>query len=324
MDATLPEWHLLRGNYIDTATPMDHIVVASPELRIFHDPDRSALGVRLRLDRPRTWSRAAAMRHISTRVLVASGVHYAELYTTLPELHRAVYALVQDVVARLHEGERDCLRAMELSLADFEALVARSVQLSRERVVGLHGELMVLELLLDAGHDAIAAWVGPRRQPHDFRLNGFELEVKTTLANERRHTIHGLNQLTPSPGNTLDLVSVRIAPPGASGGASLDDRVAALRRRLAHDPATLSAFEASLQASGHEAGHPECAVPYAAAAPVQAIRIGTDFPCISHAWLAEALGVPATGRVAGVNLTLQLEGLGRPFEALDYGAADDQ
>ena len=50
--------------------------------------------------------------------------------------------------------------------------------LSEERQRGLIGELLVLEAMVGAGIDGVAAWEGPDRDRHDFRTTSIAIEVK--------------------------------------------------------------------------------------------------------------------------------------------------
>jgi hypothetical protein len=59
----------------------------------------------------------------------------------------------------------------------------RSERMSDESELGLFGELVVLDALLDAGvpvADAVACWQGPFDGLHDFAFEGGAIEVKTT------------------------------------------------------------------------------------------------------------------------------------------------
>lgn len=71
--------------------------------------------------------------------------------------------------------------------------------LTQERQRGLFAELLLIRDTLRPAiglAKAIDSWTGPRRDPHDFRLQGHDVEVKaTTTDNPRRVKIHGASQL---------------------------------------------------------------------------------------------------------------------------------
>lgn len=311
-------WRTLRDNYIDRSVPIEQVLMRSPEIRLIYDPGARRLGMRLRLDPARKWPSLGVLRNVTTRPVLVSGVNYAEVSTSSYDLFRAIYLLMSDVLLRLAEGEQDGLKALELSLDDFESLVAKSGQISKEKAIGLFGELWVLHALLEAESAGAKAWIGANRESHDFRLGSLELEVKTTTSNVRRHSIHGLNQLSPTPGHDLELVSIRIGSSGAGSGRTVNSLIADIRAYLEADHSSLQSFNQSLANFGYDCEHAECLVSYQLAATPMVIGIGSDFPVVSYEWLSNALGSAPSSRIRDVDLTLDLEGLGRPFDATHY------
>lgn len=313
----LIEWRVLAEKYIAVGLPIEQPVLADPDLRLVFDPQPERLGLRLRISGDRLPPQTSALRNITVRAVLISGFRYVEVLTDSPELFRAIYALINDVVVRINDGQKDGLRALEASLSAFQALVAQVTQLSRERAVGLLGEMIVLEQLLLAGVCDEKCWIGADKECHDFRLERHELEVKTTTTNVREHVIHGLNQLSPSPDHSLSLVSIRLGNPGGSGGRSLNDLIDAIRLQLqAH--AGCTKFDRMLLVAGYDPTHFECSVRYQLNAAIADVPIERDFPAVSYSWLAKTLGAEPAGRIRDVNLTLNVEGLGTPFDATNY------
>jgi hypothetical protein len=93
-----------------------------------------------------------------------------------------------------------------------ELLRRRGGLLGDDALRGLFGELVVLEQILDASstHD-LSVWRGPDREPHDFRLPGGDLEVKTLGVTGSMVRIHGIEQLEPSEDGELHLIVVRLS-----------------------------------------------------------------------------------------------------------------
>jgi hypothetical protein len=311
-------WRSLREDYIVRSVPIEQVIMRSPELRLIYDPGAGRLGMRLRLDPGRNWSSTDTLRNVTMRLVLVSGVHYVEVSTNSKDLFRPIYLLMSDVLSRILEGERDCLRALELSLEDFESLVAKSGQISKEKAIGLFGELWVLHALLEEKSAGADSWIGASREPHDFRLGSLELEVKTTTSNVRKHSIHGLNQLSPTPGYDLELISIRIGSSGYSRGRTVNSIITDIRTILGAEGSSLRKFNKCLMAFGYDSEHAECLVPYQLAATPMAIAMGSDFPVVSYEWLSSALGSGPSSRIREVDLTLDLEGLGRPFDAAHY------
>lgn len=100
--------------------------------------------------------------------------------------------------------------------------------LSEKELVGLIGELEILEQILRHGGD-LSHWTGWELDHNDFRLPGLVIEVKsTTSANFRTVQIHGLRQLAdPLDGSELILVLRRLerSPTGRSLPRMIDDLV---------------------------------------------------------------------------------------------------
>ncbi|WP_198173744.1 PD-(D/E)XK motif protein [Lysobacter soli] len=308
---------MLEEHYISAGLPIEQPMLSEPDLRLVFALNPARLGLRMRVPEGRLPSHSWVLRNITFRTVQLAGTRFVEVLTDTPELFRAIYALINDVMARIRDGQSDGLLALESSLADFRLLVAQVTQLSKERAVGLLGELMVLEELLRNGATDTVCWIGGERESHDFRLGLHELEVKATTANVREHQIHGLNQLTPSPGHTLSLISIRLGHPGAGPGRSVNDLVTTIRQLLPGQPAR-KRFDHSLTQADYDERHTECTVRYQPSAAVTDIFIGRDFPAMSHEWLHGVLAVDAAPRIRNVTLTLNMEGIGRPFDAAGY------
>ena len=101
-------------------------------------------------------------------------------------------------------------------------------QLSENALIGLFGELEILETILKEG-GSLDHWTGWNKDHADFRLEGLVIEVKTTSsANYRRVSIHGLGQLDdPQDGSDLLLVLKRVesSPTGRSVPSIIEDLV---------------------------------------------------------------------------------------------------
>ncbi|WP_419252452.1 PD-(D/E)XK motif protein [Caulobacter sp. ErkDOM-YI] len=125
--------------------------------------------------------------------------------------------------------------------------------LSREKELGLFGELLVFRDFLDAGVTPVqvaAAWQGPARSVQDFIVGYRGLEVKTTLsANGFPARISSLDQLDTSQGRAVMVAAVRLSL--QDDGLTLPELVTDLRERLAGIGLTASLFERSLLLAGY-------------------------------------------------------------------------
>ncbi|GAA1484025.1 hypothetical protein GCM10009625_08290 [Brachybacterium fresconis] len=134
----------------------------------------------------------------------------------------AAYALAYAVVRQTDTGD-SYTHALTAAVEQFRNLLRARRRLSPSQETGLIGELTVLlHLFSTLGIEhAIEAWLGPEAEEHDFSLEAYDLEVKTTLSEERKHVVHGLDQLEPTYGRALWLISMQFTPAGRGTGESL-------------------------------------------------------------------------------------------------------
>lgn len=233
-----------------------------------------------------------------------------EISTPTRHLFRHFYYLVTAVNERLELSGGEPIEALVEELATFHELVELKGALSPERQIGLAGELLFLEYLVVAhGASAALAWMGPSGQPHDFRIGSSEFEIKTTVRSRRVHRINGLDQLVPSAGSDLRLVSVLLGPGGAGGGIALPALVARVRTRLEHDQIAITHFDGQLALSGYVISDAHLYTrTYSLRRPMALIDIEGQVPRVTRAVLKSALGA-LSQRVDDISYEVDLEGI---------------
>ncbi|WP_405980536.1 PD-(D/E)XK motif protein [Streptomyces sp. NBC_00158] len=187
------------------------------------------------------------------------GIRMARIHTSHVALMRDFHDLLMAVADRVVTGERDLGQAFEETVHAWSRLLDQPRGLGVERRIGLHGELAVLGALARSHGwvPAIEAWTGPKAEEHDFGLSGSDLEVKTTASERRRHTVHGIHQLTESAGRPLWFASLQLTR-GGLGGRSLSDSVASVvRDARAADRIASMRLEVALAAAGWSANDPD-------------------------------------------------------------------
>lgn len=112
------------------------------------------------------------------------------------------------------------------SLRALSEVLSRLTRMSTNQEIGLFGELLALRALIErvGGSAAVSSWIGPFSEEHDFVLESVDVEVKTTISEQRIHMISSLTQLVPSPGRPLFLLSIQVSRGGA-GGSTLSELV---------------------------------------------------------------------------------------------------
>lgn len=222
-------------------------------------------------------------------------------------MHYAGYQLIESIVAYLREGST-FTRAVAESIAVMRDLLANRGRLTDDEETGLWGELTLLEDLVSGigEHSAVASWLGPVASEHDFSLERFEVEVKTTRGEGRRHLIASDTQLQPSPGRPLYLLSLQITLAGASQeGRTLPQVVADLRAILDD---TSSQFEAALYAVGYRDGDADLyRTRFQFRSKPRAYLIDDNFPSITRPRLE--MTVPNLQLVSEVRYRVDVGGL---------------
>ncbi|MFE0653044.1 PD-(D/E)XK motif protein [Streptomyces sp. NPDC059534] len=186
------------------------------------------------------------------QVAVGRGVRMARIRTTQVELMREFHDLLLAVADRIVTKNRSLDRAFAETVDGWSSLLGRPRAMGLEQRIGLLGELSILTRLAEtySWAAAVEAWTGPYGEEHDFALVDFDIEVKTTASERRRHMIHGIGQLQAAPGRPLWFASLRLTR-GGTGGRTLAESVAAVRGSVAEQaPAALARLDSALERSG--------------------------------------------------------------------------
>lgn len=170
------------------------------------------------------------------------GLRMARIRTSQMALMRDFHDLLMAVADRIVTGDHTLDVAFNETVRAWSALLDQSRAVSLQKRLGLHGELAILRFLADSHGwaSALDSWTGPENEEHDFALPDFDLEVKTTASERRRHTVHGFGQLQATPGRPLWFVSIRLTRGGA-GGRSLAESVHAVQDAAAAQNVMLGA-----------------------------------------------------------------------------------
>ncbi|MDQ0563209.1 hypothetical protein QO004_005018 [Rhizobium mesoamericanum] len=146
--------------------------------------------------------------------------------------HDLFSTICADLVASVALSETE--RALDHFLSRLDAwrrfLRERNGGLSRPETIGLIGELLLLEKLLELGSSHLMSWSAPADGLHDFLNGGHALEVKTGLGPSVQITISRLDQLDTAGLRRLDLVHIKLIE--SPSGRSLQDVLTALKGQL--------------------------------------------------------------------------------------------
>lgn len=279
-------------------------VSGRPACETVLDPSAAVVAARLPYDGrvPLT----GRLRHVRAEPLVLDGEDLLEVTVSgLGADPGSGYGLLMRVIDLVQAGGLGAAEAVARAVAEYQRLLDLEEQASTERELGLYGELLVLEHLAHVWEPAraVSAWIGPSSEEHDFALPSHRLEVKTTAGERRAHLIHGTDQLTPSPGTDLYLVSIQVTDAGAEG-RTLQGLVGDLERSCA---SALGALRQRLAQAGWSGAEARCTGrSWELRASVTTYLVDDTLPRISTELLASAGDAQ---RIDDLSYRLDLTGL---------------
>lgn len=179
--------------------------------------------------------------HISTDVTFRHGQNWATITVRGSRFFDEAYPLLRSVTDLMQLESETFTQALSRSLGAYHDLLAATAHMPPTDEIGLFGELLVVaDLVRTLGASpALECWRGgDDREEHDLGFEGLDVEIKTTVSEQRRHWIGSLNQLTPSIGRPLWLLSIQITGAGR-GGRRLPDLVDEIESSLTETPLRL-------------------------------------------------------------------------------------
>ena len=207
--------------YWASGIPVEIPVPGEPACQLRLDPRHKQMSLLVPLTGPEP--NLAHLRSIELNAFVDDDESWSELRITVSGSLHAAFGILVSVADRLQLGGESLAVAVPRAIADHRGILAGRIGLSPEQEVGLYGELLLLESLMASGgpKQGVNAWVGPLSEEHDFVLSGFDVEVKTTSGERRKHVINNLQQLNPLPDVPLWLLSIQITRTASTGGRTL-------------------------------------------------------------------------------------------------------
>ena len=155
----------------------------------------------------------------------ANGSVSLDVKSTDSSLNPTFLSLVGEMLSRVDDSGSPCIDELLRVLSYWREALARERRgLSRQRAIGLFGELVVLSRMarIDPTR-ARAAWRGRDGYRHDFFLTN-ALEVKSYAGSESPMVeIHGAHQLDPPVGGFLHLLALRLEE--SAEGRTIDELI---------------------------------------------------------------------------------------------------
>lgn len=309
-------WENFRSSILVPGEERVHRASDSPLIEIFGDGMRNRVGVWLEVpdgsDIPQDILKLAFVHaRATTRAVKKKPIPVLELAVNASTLCRQFYHFAVATTERVLVERRPSLEAVVLELQSFAELLQETPLLGIERQLGLLGELLAIErLVMTGGPNALDAWIAPLHEPHDFRLGRSEYEVKTTVCPQRVHTIHGAEQLEPTKGCKLFLLSVMLGPAGKGDGFSLATKVQDISAQFTPTPSRSRQFMEALRTCGfRDIDSAHYSRRFALRRPLAIVPVDAAFPAITRRVVQRALGTALATRIEELQYDVNLEGL---------------
>jgi hypothetical protein len=165
----------------------------------------------------------------------------------------------------------------------------REDRLSRERIVGLVGELLLLKdvFVPTVGPQvAIAAWRGPLGAEQDFVFRFSHVEVKTQVSTEDSYVQVASEHQLDAGAKPLVLCHQTLGPVTRPEGSTLAELIDGLRERLREsDPGTSDRFNTALALLGYQP-HPDYNVDHWLLTGRTYFDVSAEFPKLTPAMLS--------------------------------------
>lgn len=247
-------------------------------------------------------------RHLALTVGTSAGQDWVEFGVSGGADLVEAYPVLRSVADRVQLGGEDVGTAVREVLHVYHQMLSSLGRLTEQQEIGLVGELLVLDHLIGTIGEraALASWRGPLVEEHDFGLDDIDVEVKSTLSEERAHRISSLTQLVANPGRALWLVSVQLTI-GGLAGRTLSQRIDSIAGRLTSGDVR-GLFTATLEHIGWTQSQSDLYTRrFATRGRILAYHVGPDFPAVTPGRLSDG-GVPLD-RIRALSYVLVLEGL---------------
>ena len=309
---------------LDGTTPWTLPMGGGRGVRIGYDPGTRRLYLRMPADAEASLP-ATAYDALALDIRMDGTERVLEVSTASKELFREFHRFASLLTENFEDPAQNALGAFAMAVEGWRAFASSRAILTAEQQLGLLGELLLLEALVNHhGPASIGAWISresaiPER--HDFRLGQTDLEVKTSRSTRRAHLIHGLDQLNPAPGHRLYILSLLVEPAGIAGGRSLEGQVARARQQFGHG-VHRDAFERKLGLALYDdLDAPLYADRFILADDPHVVPVDENCPRLTRAELAKCLPDTLGRRIDQVSYRIQLDGIGAPQGASAFAMA---
>jgi hypothetical protein len=293
--------------YLQAGAPALVTIDGTPQLTLVIEPSTPRIAIRSPYDGA-DLPDLSHYRHLALTVGTAAGHDWVEFGVSGDADLLQAYPVLRAVADHVQLEGDDVGTAVREVLRAYHQIMSSLGRLTEHQETGLVGELVVLNHLITTIGEraAIESWRGPLGEEHDFGLADIDVEVKTTLAEQRAHRISSLTQLVPNPDRPLWLVSVQLTVGGVAA-QSLSQRVLTVADGLSSNELR-HAFMAKVEHLGWVPTQGDLYTRrFIIRGEILTYAVGLTFPAITPAHLVQ--GRVPLDRIRGLSYVLVLDGL---------------
>ena len=283
-------------------------IAGHPEARLIVDCPNEMIRMEISWDGEEP-PNISSYEHFSTDVRFDRQQNWASISVHGRRFFPEAYPLLRSVADLVQLSGQMFGEAVLNSVASYHELLASSGPMSARDEIGLFGELMVISHLIGeiGAESTLQAWRGgDQNEEHDLGLHDDDVEIKTTTADQRHHWVGSLNQLRPTAGRRLWLLSVQLTAAGASDAQRLPDLVNAIEQRMSS--AQQVVFRQRVTDAGFRWNQPADTYRLLRLRTVPAcFKVDEQFPRLDRDILAS--GGAVVTRIGEVSYTIDLDGL---------------
>jgi hypothetical protein len=300
-------------NHLTEETPFNYGLTNSGSIYLRTNPKEGGVILDLHLESHETEPDLSTYEEIQSILIHEHGNRELRISVFNDSIYREFLGFCQSVANHATSKNLSPIAALLLTLKNFPLLFDTKRVISNNIVIGLFGELWVLSMLLDEiGPSAVDSWTGPEKQAHDFRRDHWEIEVKTTTSEQRKHSISSLDQLSASQDKDLFLISVQITSSAGRGSHSVFDLINACRSKLGN-PAFLAEFDRKVDSiipRELQNSSQKLKLKYSLRSPSLIIKVDKSFPKITTMDLLQYLSADEMSRIRVVTYEIEVGGMG--------------
>lgn len=234
---------------------------------------------------------------------------YIDMFAPRESFDLSLFAAISDeLIAVLRAGESIAGQLSTVAKKWIQLLSTEEEETAnKNQVIGLLGELVVLESLVDSGYSelALSSWVGNEKARHDFEFSRSAFEVKSSATlGQKTATIHGLEQLSSAKFTRLYLAHFQFE--WDPRGDSLNTIYLRIKSKL--DATQQVEFEQKVEKAGFDDKRLSLSSIYTYKLSSSSLFfVDEQFPKITSAILQGSVG--QANRISRVQYVLDLTGL---------------